>query len=300
MLNGVPQKPLDGQSMIYTFDDPKAPSTRRIQYFELVGNLGIYEDGWAAGTEPTAFPWQVMGRPKLDVDTQKWDLYHLTDDYSEAANLADTEPARLRGLQDVFWAEAARNHALPIHDSSADMVVGFGIRPNPEAARTVYTYYPGMIRIPDSVAPSVRNRSFAITADVDIPDSGAEGVLVAHGNRFGGYSLYVLNGKLTFCYNLADLQHFTVAAPDRIPAGHHAVALDFKYEGGGFAKGGTATLSVDGKAIASGRIERTLGGKYALDSSLNIGEATGSPVSEDYQVPFKFTGTLDQLTITLK
>ena len=112
------------------------------------------------------------GRPKLDVDTQKWDLYHLTDDYSEAANLADKEPARLRGLQDVFWAEAARNHALPIHDSSADMVVGFGIRPNPEAARTVYTYYPGMIRIPDSVAPNIRNRSFAITADVDIPDAG--------------------------------------------------------------------------------------------------------------------------------
>jgi arylsulfatase A-like enzyme len=299
MLNGSPQKPLDGQSMVYTFDNPNAPSMRRIQYFELVGNLGIYEDGWAAGTEPTGFPWQVLGRPPFDINAQKWDLYHLTDDYSEAVNLADKEPQRLKDLQELFWAEAARNHALPVHDSSADMVKGLGIRPNPEAARTSFTFYPGMIRIPDSVAPNIRNRSFAITAIVDIADAGADGVLVAHGNRFGGYSLYLLNGKLTFCYDWADLKRFTIAEADKVPAGHHTLALDFKYDGG-FGRGGMATLSVDGKPVAQGRVEQTLGNKYTLDASFNVGEATGSPVTDDYKIPFKFTGGLDQVVVTLK
>jgi arylsulfatase len=299
MLNGVPQKPIEGQSMVYTFDDPKAPSTRRIQYFELVGNRGVYEDGWIAGTEPTGFPWQVLGRPPLDVDAQKWDLYHLPDDYSEAVNLADQEPKRLQGLRDLFWAEAARYHALPIHDSSADMVRQAGIRPNPDAKRASFTFYPGMIRIPDSVAPNIRDRSFSIAADVEIPASGAEGVLVAHGDRFGGYALYLLNGKFTFCYNLADLKRFTVAAPDRVAAGRHALLLDFQYDGG-FGRGGTATLSVDGRQVAQGRVDQTLGNKFALDASFNVGEATGSPVTDDYQVPDRFTGGLERVVVTLK
>ncbi len=299
MLNGVPQKPLDGQSMAYTFDDPKAPSTRRIQYFELVGNRGIYQDGWIAGTEPTGFPWQVLGRAPLDIDAQKWDLYHLPDDYSEAVNLADQEPKRLQGLRDLFWAEAARNHALPIHDSSADMVRQFGVRPNPDAARTSFTFHAGMVRIPDSVAPNIRNRSFSIAADVEIPAGGADGVLVAHGNRFGGYALYLRNGKLNFCYDWADLRRFTVAAAEPVPTGHHTLGLDFKYDGG-FGAGGTATLSVDGKPVGQGRVDRTLGNKFALDASFNVGAATGSPVTDDYQVPDRFTGGLDQVVVTLK
>ncbi|MDB5397309.1 MAG: arylsulfatase family protein [Rhodospirillales bacterium] len=299
MLNGVPQKPLDGVSMVYTFDGANAPSTRRTQYFELVGNRGIYQDGWIAGTEPTGFPWQVIGRPPLALDAQKWDLYQLTDDYSEAVNLADKEPGRLRALQELFWAEAARNHALPIHDSSADMVRGAGIRPNPAGTRTSFTYYPGMIRIPNSVAPNTRNRSFAVAADVEVPAEGAEGVLVAHGNRFGGYSLYMLNGKLVFCYDFGDLERFSIASADTVPAGKHSLTVDFKYDGG-FGKGGMAILAVDDKPVGQGRVEKTLGNMYTLDASFNVGEAAGSSVTDDYKVPFKFTGTLDRLVVTLK
>jgi arylsulfatase len=299
MLNGVPQKPLDGVSMVYTFDGPNSPSMRRTQYFELVGNRGIYQDGWVAGTEPTGFPWQVLGRPPFDVDQQKWDLYHLTDDYSEAVNLADKEPQKLHDLQEVFWVEAARNHALPIHDSSADMVKGLGIRANPSVARTSFTYYPGMIRIPDSVAPNIRNRSFAVTAEVEIPEGGAEGVLLAHGNRFGGYSLYLLKGKLVFCYDYGDFQWFTVASADAVPAGKHNLGLDFKYDGG-FGRGAAVTLTMDGKPVGQGRVDKTLGNKYSLDASFNVGEATGSTVTDDYRAPFKFTGTLNQLNVTLK
>jgi arylsulfatase len=300
VLNGTPQKPFDGTSMVYTFDAANAPSMRRTQYFELVGNRGIYQYGWIAGTEPTGFPWQVLGRAPYDPDAQKWDLYHLTDDYSEAANLADKEPQKLRDLRELFWAEASRNHALPIHDSSADMVKGLGIRPNPAATRTSFTYYPGMIRIPNALAPNIRNRPFSIAADVEIPDSGADGVLAAHGNRFGGYSLYMLSGKLVFCYNFGDLQRFTIASADKVPAGKHTLLMDFKYDGPGFGKGGRVTLSVDGKPAGQGPVERTLGSLYTLDASLSIGEAVASSVTPDYQVPFRFTGTLDQLVMTLK
>jgi arylsulfatase len=299
VLNGTPQKPLDGVSMVYTFDAPTAPSMRKAQYFELVGNRGIYQDGWIAGTEPTGFPWQVLGRVPLNVDTQKWNLWHIADDYSEAVNLADKEPQKLRALQDLFWVEAAKNHALPIHDSSADMVAGLGIRPNPAAARSSFTYYAGMTRIPNSVAPNTRSRSYTMQADVDIPNGGAEGVLVAHGNRFGGYSLYMLKGKLVFCYDFGDLERYTIATTDPVPPGKHSLTLDFKYDGG-FGKGGAVTLSVDGKPWGQGRVERTLGNLYTLDASFNVGEATSSPVTDDYQAPFKFTGGLDQLVVTLK
>jgi arylsulfatase A-like enzyme len=299
VLNGVPQKPFDGVSMVYTFDSASAPSMRKAQYFELVGNRGIYQDGWIAGTEPTAFPWQVIDRPPLDLDAQKWNLWHITDDYSEAVNLADKNPQKLHDLQDLFWAEASRNHALPIHDSSADMVRGLGIRPNPASSRTSFTYYAGMIRIPNSVAPNIRNRSFAIEADVEIPANGAEGVLVSHGNRFGGYSLYMLNGKLAFCYDFGDLQRFAAISPETIPAGKHKLVMDFKYDGG-FSAGGVASLSVDGKSAGQVLVEHTLGSMYALDASFNVGEATSSSVTDDYKAPFNFTGTLDQLIVTLK
>jgi arylsulfatase len=300
VLDGIPQKPFDGVSMVYSFGDGKAPSTRKQQYFELVENRGIYQDGWMVGTEPTVFPWQVLGRAQVDLDKQIWDLYHVADDFSEATNVASKEPGKLQDLENLFWTEAARNHALPIHDSSGDMVKGFGIRPDPQAGRTSFTYYRGMIRIPDSAAPNIRNRSFAISADVEIPNGGADGLLVSDGNRFGGYALYMLKGKLVFCYNLADLKRFTTASRDAVPAGKHTLALDFRYDGPGFGKSATAVLSVDGKEAGSGKVDQTLGNKYSLDANFDVGEGTATPVSEDYQIPFKFTGTLDRLTVTLK
>lgn len=299
MLNGVPQKPLDGVSLVYSFDDSAAPSARKAQYFELVGNRGIYQEGWVAGTEPTAFPWQVLGRAPYDPDKQVWDLFHITDDFSEAVNLADKEPAKLKSLQELFWAEAARNKALPIHDSSGDMLKRAGIHPDPLAGRTRFTYTAGMDRIPDSLAPNVRNRSFTIEADVEIPAGGADGVLVAHGNRFGGYSLYVLNGRLTFCYDYADLERSTIAAADTLAPGAHHVALDFISEGG-FGKGGDVVLSVDGKQAGRGHVARTLGNKFALDANFSVGFATGSSVTSDYAVPDRFTGQLDRVVVTLK
>jgi len=179
------------------------------------------------------------------------------------------------------------------------MVKGLGIRPNPDAVRKEFTYYPGIGRIPDSVAPNVRNHSFTIDATVDIPDKGAEGVLVAHGNRFGGYSLYVLKGKLVFTYNYADLKRFTVVANGRLPAGKHVLEMAFAAEPG-YGKGGVAALSVDGKKVGEGKIEQTLGNRYSLDATFEVGEASGSAVTDDYKVPFRFTGELEKVVVTVR
>ncbi len=300
MLNGVPQKPVEGVSMLYSFDNAAAPSTRRIQYFETMRNRSIYQDGWIAATTPKDLPWIFAGRGQWSIDDQKWELYHVPDDFSEAVDLAAKEPQRVRDLQDLFWAEAARNHVLPMVDLVQEVMSGKGGHP-PSAIDGVthFTFYPGMTRIPEMAAPDLKNRSFTLTANLEVPQAGAEGVLLTEGNAFGGFSFYLLKGKPVFCYNMAAFKLYRVAAPDTLSAGHHAVTADFKYDGGGHGKGGTVTLSVDGKTVASGRVDQTIPTRFALDASMSVGEGPGAPVSSDYETPFKLNAALDKLVLTL-
>jgi arylsulfatase A-like enzyme len=296
MLNGVPQKPIEGVSMVYSFDDPKAASTRRTQYFEMFANRAIYNDGWVAATTPPLPPW---GSGKtIPIDDYKWELYDITKDFSQANNLAAKEPQKLREMQELFWIEAARHNVLPLDNSKLERM-NVDNRPSLTRGRALFTYYPGMTRIPEGSAPSILNKSFKIAAELTIPENGAEGVLVTQGGRFNGWGLYVLAGKPVFHYNTVGVFRYTIAAPDQLSPGNHTIVLDFTYDGGGLGKPGTAKLLVDGQQVAEGRIERTIPFRISADETLDIGEDTGTPVSEDYQVPFRFTGELKKLAIQL-
>jgi len=296
VLNGVPQKPIEGVSMVYSFDDAKAPSTHRTQYFEMFANRAIYNDGWVAATTPPLAPWAV-GKT-IPVDDYKWELYDVTKDFSEASDLAAKEPKKLHELQELFWIEAAKNNVLPLDNSKIERM-NVDNRPSLTRGRALFTYYPGMTRIPEGSAPSILNKSFKVGAEVEIPAAGAEGVLVTQGGRFNGWGFYLLAGKPVFHYNTVGVYRYTVAGPDQLSPGNHTILIDFNYEGGGVGKAGTATLIVDGKQVAQGRIERTIPFRISADETLDIGEDTGTPVSEDYQVPFKFTGVLKKVAIQL-
>jgi Sulfatase len=298
VLNGAPQKPIEGVSMVYSFDDAKAPSTRRTQYFEMFVNRAIYNDGWVAATTPTAAPWEVIAKPVDIIRDFKWELYHVAEDFSQAVNLADKEPAKLRELQDLFWIEAAKYNVLPLDNSKVERF-DISIRPSLTRGRSVFTYYAGQTRIPEGTAPDLKNNSFKIGADVDIPAGGANGVIATQGGRFNGWGLYLLDGKPVFHYNLVGVQRFTIAGKEKLAPGKHVVLVDFKYDGGGIGKGGTVTVSVDNKAVAQGRVDRTYAFRVALDETLDIGEDTGTPVSEDYRVPFTLTGALNRVLIRL-
>jgi len=297
VLNGVPQKPIEGTSMVYAFDDAKAPSRHRTQYFEMFANRAIYHDGWVAATTPPVAPWVVAG-PTPDVDDYRWELYHVAEDFSQAVNLADQEPKKLRELQDLFWIEAAKFNVLPLDNSKVERF-DVSIRPSLTRGRSVFTYYAGQTRIPEGTAPDLKNKSFKIAADVDIPAAGADGVIATQGGRFNGWGLYLLQGKPVFHYNLAGVQRFTVAGKEKLAPGKHVVLVDFKYDGGGIGKGATVTINVNEKPVAEGRVDRTYAFRVSLDETLDIGEDTGTPVSEDYRVPFTFTGELNRVLIRL-
>jgi len=297
VLNGVPQKPVEGVGMGYTFDNAKAPSPRRTQYFEMMANRAIYHDGWVAATTPARLPWVLTGKLP-PVDEYKWELYNVAEDFTAAVNLADKEPAKLRELQDLFWVEAAKYNVLPLDNSMIERL-DVSLRPSLTRGRSVFTYYDGQTRIPEGSAPDLKNKSFKIGADVEIPAGGAEGLIMTHGGRFNGIGLYLLGGKPVFHYNLVGVSRTTVAGPDKLAPGKHVILLDFKYDGGGIGKGGTATLTVGDKQVAQGRIERTIPFRVSVDETLDIGEDTGTPVSEDYHVPFKFTGDINRVVIRL-
>ncbi|MCC6197933.1 MAG: arylsulfatase, partial [Burkholderiales bacterium] len=295
MLNGVPQTPIEGTSMVYTFDDAKAPSRHRTQYFEMLGNRALYSDGWIASTVPPVAPWIVGGR-KPDVLDYQWELYHVARDWSQADNLAGKEPAKLKELQELFWIEAAKYNVLPLDNSTIERF-DVRIRPSLTRGRNVFTYFPGQIRIPEGTAPDLKNKSFKLGASVDIPAGGANGVIATQGGRFNGWGLYLKDGKPVFHYNLVGVQRFNFEGKEKLAPGKHLVLVDFKYDGGGLGKGGAVALSVDGKPVAEGRIERTYAFRVSLDETFDVGEDTGTPVSEDYTVPFKFTGTIDRVIV---
>jgi arylsulfatase len=296
VLNGVTQKPVEGVSMVYSFDSAKAPSTRRTQYFEMFANRAIYNDDWVAATTPPLPPW-ASGKT-IDIDDYQWELYDVTKDFSEANNLAASEPKKLKELQELSWIEAAKYNVLPLDNSKIERM-DVANRPSLTRGRSLFTYYPGMTRIPEGSAPDIKNKSFKIAAEVEIPDGGAEGMLVTQGGRFNSWGLYLLEGKPVFHYNLIGKYRSNITAQDKLAPGKHVIVVNFKYDGPGLGKGGTATLTVDGNAVAEGKLARTVPLRFSADETLDIGEDTGTPVSEDYHVPFKFTGGLKKVMIEL-
>jgi arylsulfatase A-like enzyme len=304
VLNGVKQVPIEGVSMAYTFDkaNANAASTRKTQYFEMLGNRAIYSDGWIASTTPLRLPWVPFGADPNPEDF-KWELYSVSKDYSQSNDLARSNPEKLKELQALFWEEAAKYNVLPLQTTFADRVDP-AIRPSLTRGRSTFTYYAGMIRIPEGSTPDLKNKSYVISADVDIPRGRANGVLATQGGRFGGWGLLVLDGKPVFVHALSNQkQHkYRVSSPQALAPGKHTIRFEFAYDGGGIGKGGMGTLLVDGKRVAQGRIEQTVRARFSLDETFDVGADTGTPVIEDYanKMPFKFTGKLEKLTIDLK
>jgi len=302
MVDGIAQKPIEGVSMAYTFDkaNANAPSTRTTQYFEMFANRAIYHDGWIAATTPPAPPW-LLGTAKLPQDVingYKWELYNLTEDYSEANDLAAKMPNKLREMQELFLVEAAKYNVFPLDNSVLPRIIA--PRPSATAGRNVFTYSGEMPGLPDSDAPSILNKSYTITADVEIPQGGAEGMLVTLGGRFGGYGFYLLKGKPVFLYNFLDLERFRWDGQQALAPGKHTLVFDFKYDGPGFGKGGTGVLRVDDKDVATRKVPHTIPFLMAIDETFDVGVDTRTPVDDkEYQVPFRFTGKLNKLTFKL-
>jgi arylsulfatase A-like enzyme len=307
MVNGIAQRPIEGVSMVYTFDkvNANAPSKRDTQYFEMFANRAIYHDGWIAATTPPAAPW-ALGTTKLpDINDYKWELYNISEDFSEYNDLAAKNPDKLKELQALFLTEAAKYNVFPIDNSILPRIIT--PRPSATAGRTVFTYTGEHAGIPVGNAPSILNKDYTITADVTIPKAGAEGMIATLGGRFGGYALYLLKGKPVFVYNLLDLKRYRweggVGGPDRLGAslkpGKHTIVFDFKVDGPGLGKGGTGVLSVDGRVLATQKMDHSIPFLMAIDESFDIGSDTRTGVDDSYKLPFRFNGTINKLTFNL-
>jgi arylsulfatase A-like enzyme len=302
IMNGAKQKPIEGTSLVYSFDKADAPERHTTQYFELAGNRAIYKDGWMASTTPLRLPWISAGA-EPNPDDFKWELYHVAEDFSQANDLAQKEPAKLKELQEAFDAEAKKYNVYPL-DSSFASRGDPAIRPSLTRGRTEFSYYAGMVRIPEGSAPNFKNQSWTIAAEVAIPEGGANGVLATIGGRFGGWALLMQDGKPEFVYAASNQeQHkYRVSSDHAVPAGNHVLRFRFKYDGGGIGKGATGTLFLDGEQIAQGRIDQTTAIRFSLDESFDVGQDTGTPVVEGYadKMPFAFTGTLKKFVVLLQ
>ena len=300
VVNGIPQTRIEGVSMLYTFGDANAKDRRLTQYFELYGNRAIYYDGWLAGTVHGA-PWET-GRPRSTLENDKWELYDTRTDFSLADDLAGKHPEKLREMQELFVNEAIKHNVLPLDDRKLERfnaaLVG---RPDLLAGRTSLTVYDGMTGISENAFINTKNRSHSVTAEVEIPKGGASGVILAQAGRFGGWSLYLKDGRPTYTYNFLGLKRFTIAGRQRVPVGKATVRYEFAYDGGGIGKGGTGTLFVNGRKVAEGRIEHTQGMVFSVDEGTDVGRDGETPVVENYGIPapFAFTGKIDKVTIDL-
>jgi len=300
VLNGIPQKPIEGISFLDTFTDAKAAGHRKTQYFELAVNRGIYSEGWMASA--LSFPpWQSV-RGEFDPDKQKWELYHIDEDFTQANDLATQNPEKLRQLQDLWWAEAARYNVLPLdwRGSNPRFNAELMGRPTLMGHRKMMTYYSGTIGLPDAASPNMTNKSWTVTADIVVPDKNANGMIVTHGGLEGGYGLYLVNGKPTFLYNYLAIERHAFASKDPLPKGNVKLVVDFAYDGGGLGKGGKITMTANGKKIAEGRLEKSIPVQFSLGEGLDIGLDVGSAVDFSYKLPFAFTGTVEKVTVELK
>jgi hypothetical protein len=267
--------------MVYSFDDAKAAERHETQYFEMVCNRGIYHRGWTAVTRHGNLPWVVVGaQPPLSEDV--WELYDTTRDWSQARDLASQMPAKVAQLQRLFDLEASKYNVFPLDDRKAE-------RANPDlAGRPAVVHgktqllFPGMRRLQENAVINTKNKSHAVTAELDIPPSGARGVIVAQGGNMGGWTLYAHEGRLKYLYNFLGMLRFEVTANAPLPPGTHQARMEFTYDGGGYGKGASVTLYVDGQAVGSGRVDRSHALFFSMDETLEVGCDVGEPVSSDY------------------
>ncbi|HQR04556.1 MAG: arylsulfatase [Proteobacteria bacterium] len=298
-VDGVKQQPMEGTSMVYTFDHPDAPSHRRTQYFELAGNRALYHDGWMASAKFFAVSDFFAGKPiPTDPGRVTWELYDLEHDFSQSRNLAVQEPARLKAMETLFWKEAARNKVLPVSLNNEEDVEGI-YRPNPLRGIREFTFTPG-IRMPEGSAPNLKNTSFRIEADVRMEPGHTQGVILAQGGRFGGYSLYVKDDRLHFAYNYLNVDHTRISSSTPLPTGRVILAAEFQYEGGRQpGAGGTVTLYADGKLIGTGKVPRTMARRISLSETFDVGFDATTPVTTDYTSPARFGPDLEQVRLRL-
>ncbi len=312
-VNGVKQWPIEGVSLAYTFDlaNADAPTQHHTQYFEMFGNRGIYHDGWYANTRPISPPWKMTATPNPDVmNSYQWELYDLRNDWTQSEDVAAAHPEKLKELQEIFVEEAYKHQVFPLDNTIATRAIA--PRPSVTAGRDEFTYSGELTGIPMGDAPSLIAASYTIRAEIEVHQGGAEGILATQGGRFGGWGFYLLRGKPVFLWNLLDLKRERWEGPQVLAPGKHTVEFDFKYEGlgmgtlafnstSGLGRGGPGVLKVDGTEVAAHHMARTIPLLLQWDESFDVGADTGTPVDDrDYQIPFRFTGTLGKLTIRIE
>jgi arylsulfatase A-like enzyme len=300
IVHGVQQSPIEGTSMVYSFDDAKALERHEIQYFEMFGNRGIYYKGWSAVTKHRT-PWIMGAQETLPFDEDVWELYDGSTDWTQAKDLAKDDPKKLAELQRAFLIEAVKYNVLPIDDRFAERA-NSELAGRPELIKgNSQLLFGGMGRLTEHALVNVKNKSFSVTAEVEVPDGGPNGVIIAQGGAFGGWSLYAKNGKAKFAYNLCGFETFTTEATSAVPAGTHQVRMEFAYDGGGLAKGGKVTLFYDGKNVGEGRVDATQPFIFSADETADVGRESGSTVTTDYdRKTSTFNGTINWVQIDLE
>lgn len=301
IVNGTPQIPMAGKSLVYTFDDPKAKERHTTQYFEIAGNRAIYKDGWFARTIHKA-PWERLPRRAID-DNSAWELFDSRTDFSLSTDLAAQNPGKLKELQAAFLAEARQYNVTPLDDRVFERVIGAQVgRPDLMGERKSITVAEGMAGMMESTFLNVKNKSKTITAEIEVPEKGAHGIILAQAGRFGGWALYAKDGVPAYDYNFLGLQRTTIASAQVLPPGKHTVRLEFAYDGGGPGKGGVGTLFVDGSKVAEGRIENTQAGIFSADETADVGIDLGTPVVESIgaEAKSRFTGRIPKVTVEVK
>jgi arylsulfatase len=309
-VDGIAQAPMEGTSFAYTFnqENAKAPSRHKIQYFEMMGQWAVYNEGWFLSTKVNRAPWEAFGAANTDpLNNQTLELYNLNEDFNQSKNIADKNPEKVKEMKKLFIEEAKKYQVFPMDASVAARIIA--PRPNITAGRSEFVYTHPMVGLPQGDSPLLLNTSYTITAEIEVPEGGAEGMILTSGGRFAGYGFYLLKGKPVFLWNLVDLERIKWEGQEALTPGKHTIAFDFKYEGlgtgtlaynnmSGLAQSGTGTLSVDGKVVATKKMEKTLPMILQWDESFDIGSDTLTGVNDaDYSPPFALTAKLDKLTI---
>jgi arylsulfatase len=301
VVDGTPQIPMEGTSLVYSFEDARAKERHTTQYFEIAGNRAIYHDGWYARTIHRA-PWEPKPRRALE-DNSAWQLYDTRSDFSLANDLAAKNPQKLAELQAVFLQQAEKYHVLPMDDRVFERLDAASVgRPDLMGGRTSMTLAEGMTGMMEGVFVNVKNRSKTITAEIEVPQGGGNGTIIAQGGRFGGWSLYVKDGVPGYTYNYLGLQKTRIVASEALPPGKAMVRFDFAYDGGGPGRGGLGTLYVNGEKVAEGRIEHTQAGMFSADETADVGIDLGTPVVEAIgaEAKSKFNGHIPKVTVEVR
>ena len=297
--NGITQKPIEGTSMVYAFNDKTAEGRHCKQYFEMFINRAIYSDGWWAASRAN-IPWEGAS-PAVDPDTMKWELYHIETDYSQAVDLAAKEPQRLRQLQDLWWAEASKYQVLPLDGrKTVRLSAELQGRPSPTKGRTHFEYFPGTVALPAGSAPNILNKSFTITCHVSAVTKNVQGSVFSMGGSDGGYGIYVENGKPVFVCNFLGMKVTRIRSSAAMPQGESEIQVNFVYDGGGMGKGGTFTMLLNGKKVGEAKIDATQPITLGLGGALDVGMDSGSGVDESYTPPNKYTGKIKKVEIDIK